>query len=150
MGLAYDVHAYTTHVSDTGSFVVYAATGQAGANRCLEAMAAEINRLQQRRVGEAELARVKQSYRGRLWLSLEDTHAVASWFGFQEILDQPGLTPEASIAEIDAVAAGDVLRVARTYLDPERSTLAAVGEVEHLNTTILGFGSDRATDGADQ
>jgi len=129
LGLAYDIHAFTTHLSDTGSLVIYAGAQREGAERLLTRIAHEIERLRTRRVSALELARAKQYYRGRLWLDLEDTFAVASWFGAQEILQHEVASPEQVMEDIARVTADDILRVARGYLQPECARLAAIGPV---------------------
>lgn len=129
LGLAYDVHAYTTHLSDTGSVVVYAGGRADRAERLLAQIGHEIARLRNRRVSSVELDRAKQYYRGRLWLDLEDTFAIASWFASQEMLQHEVFAPETVVNSVAAVTADDILRVARTYLSPECAALSAVGPV---------------------
>lgn len=132
LGLAYDIHAYSTHLSDTGSIVVYAGVDRQKTEPALGAIFQEVDRLQRRRVSDDELRKAKQYLRGRLWLGLEDTYAVAHWFGAQEILEHDVVTPAEAADATDAVSAADLLRVARTYLQPELSRLAAVGPVSDL------------------
>lgn len=129
LGLVYDVQMYATRYSDTGAIVVSAGTDAAHVTQSLEAVAREIDRVQSRRIPEAELQRAKQFYRGRLSLGLEDTHAVASWFGAQEMLHGHMMRPEEAADRIDAVSASDLLRVARQYLSSAEMRLATVGPV---------------------
>lgn len=131
--LAYDIHAYTTHFSDTGAMIVYAGTEGGKAPRVLEGVFREIDRFQRRRVPAAELRKAQQYFRGRLWLGLEDTQSVASWFGGQEMLQRDVMGPEGAARAVDSVTPDDLLRVARTYLTPEQARLAAVGPVLDLN-----------------
>jgi predicted Zn-dependent peptidase len=130
LGLAYDVHAFTSHYSDTGSVAIYAGMEAQNLERVVESVLFEVERLRRRRVTIAELSKARQYYRGRLWLGLEDTHSVASWFGAQELLEEQVVTPESAASAIEAVTADDVLRVARAYLDPSRLRIAAVGAVD--------------------
>jgi predicted Zn-dependent peptidase len=132
LGLVYDVQAYTSHFHDTGSLVVYAATDPQKTERALNGVFREIERLQRRRVADAELRKAKQYFRGRLWLGLEDTQAVASWFGGQRVLEGNLMTPEDAAAAVDAVGADDVLQGARRYLPPTETRLVAVGPVSDL------------------
>lgn len=138
--LAYDIHAYTTHFSDTGALTVYAGTEGGKAPRVLEGVFREIERLQRRRVPAAELHKAQQYFRGRLWLGLEDTQAVASWFGGQEMLRHEVMSPEGVARAVDNVTPDDLLRVARTYLGAGQARLAAVGPVLDLNleTRLIG------------
>ncbi len=131
--LAYDIHASTSHFSDTGAMVVYAGTESGKAPRVLEAVYREVDRFQKRRVPPTELRKAQQYFRGRLWLGLEDTQAVASWFGGQQMLRREVMGPEDVARAVDAVTQDDLLRVARVYMRPEHARLAAVGPVLDLN-----------------
>jgi predicted Zn-dependent peptidase len=132
LGLTYDIHAYPSSSSDTGSITIYAGVDAGRTDRALDAILREVDRLQRRRVSDAELRKAKEYFRGRLWLSLEDTFAVAAWFGSQEMLQHMIETPEDAAAATNAVSAHDVLRVARTYLQPQLLRIAAVGPVSEL------------------
>lgn len=138
--LAYDIHAYTTHFSDTGAVVVYAGTDAGKSAQVLEGVFREIERFQRRRVSAEELRKAQQYFRGRLWLGLEDTQAVASWFGGQEMLQHAVMGPEDAARAVDGVTPDDLLRVARTYLVPDAARLAAVGPVQDssLETRLAG------------
>ncbi|MBV9280240.1 MAG: insulinase family protein, partial [Chloroflexi bacterium] len=116
LGLAYDVHAFTSSFSDTGSITIYAGTDGSKSQRVLDEIAGEVERMQRRRPAESEMMKVKQYLRGRLWLGLEDTWSVANWFGGHELFHQETVTPEAAGEAIEGVTAEDVRRVARAYL----------------------------------
>jgi len=138
LGLAYDVQAYANSLSDTGSITVYAGTEQAKAERVIEAILNQVDRLRQRSISAAELHKVKQYLRGRLWLGLEDSSAVASWFGGHELLQGEVITPEHVADALDAVTVADVRRAARIYLAPEDARLAAVGPVSNIERKLGG------------
>lgn len=132
LGLAYDVHAYTTYLSDAGSFVVYAGAEANKVDRVLEAIMMEIEAVRRRRVPETELQRTKDFMRGRLWLGLEDPQAVANWFGAQEMLQHDVVTPEQAADAFDAVSADELRRVARDVLKTDVARLVVVGSVEDV------------------
>ena len=52
---------------------------------------------------------------------------MANFYGAQEILKQPVMTPEQVIAKINAVSKDEVTAVARTIFKNEGLNLAAVG-----------------------
>jgi predicted Zn-dependent peptidase len=106
--------------------------------RVLDGVLREIERLGRRRIAATELARAKQYWQGRLWLGLEETQAVAAWYGAQEILYRRIVSPQEVAARVGAVTADDVLRVARFYLSPQRAKLTAVGPVsrDRLETRL--------------
>ena len=60
-------------------------------------------------------------------LGMEETLAVSSWFGRQEVMDSEQLTVEDIVARIEAVRAEDMLAVAQRLWQPSRGQLAVVG-----------------------
>jgi predicted Zn-dependent peptidase len=136
-GLAYDVGASAGHFRDTGSVIISFGTEPQKGAEALECCVAEIDRLERRRVLDRELQKAKQFFSGRLWLALEDTNAVAGWFGSQEILQDRVVMPEEAIAAVDGVDADDVRRVARTFLRPDLMRVAAVGPTSKLTAHAL-------------
>ncbi|MCX6024497.1 MAG: insulinase family protein, partial [Chloroflexi bacterium] len=74
-----------------------------------------------------ELKKAQELSKGRLLLRMEDTRAVSSWLGGQELLTDEVLTPDDVVAKIDAVTVEDTRRVAERLFRPERMTLALVG-----------------------
>jgi predicted Zn-dependent peptidase len=136
-GLAYDVGASAAHYRDTGSVIVSFGTEPLKGAEALECCMAEIDRLERRRVQDRELQKAKQFFSGRLWLGLEDTNAVAGWFGSQEMLQDRVIMPEEAIAAVDSVDADDIRRVARTYLRPDLMRVAAVGPIGMLTRHAL-------------
>lgn len=126
-GLAYETHAYSAHYTDTGSIVLYIGTDPTKVHRALDGMVREVRRLVRRGITADELERAKRYYAGRLWLGMEDSSNVASWFGGQEILHHEVVTPSEAIGAVQAVSCADVQRVARAYLRLDVARLAAVG-----------------------
>ena len=127
-GLAYDIHSVVSHFRDTGSLLVYAGVEPKNARQALQAILEELVRLREG-VTEEELSRTKEFSKGRLFLRLEDTRAVAGWLGSQELLTGQVLTPEEVIARIDDVTGEDLKRVARYLVTGEKLNLAVVGPV---------------------
>ena len=134
-GLAYETHAYSVHYVDTGAIVLYIGTDPSKVERALDGMAREIEKMRKRGISAEELKRAQNFYAGRLWLGMEDSSSVASWFGGQEILQHDVVTPANAIQAIRDVTQEDVLRVARSYLRPDTARLAAVGP--RVDATLL-------------
>jgi predicted Zn-dependent peptidase len=126
-GLAYETHAYSVHYVDTGAIVLYIGTDPSKIDRAVDGMARELDRLRKRGVTADELERAKNYYAGRLWLGMEDSSSVASWFGGQEILHHEVVTPADAIEKVRAVTLDDVRRVARAYMVADSARLAMVG-----------------------
>jgi predicted Zn-dependent peptidase len=126
-GLCYDVHSYTSHFQDAGSFAVYAGVDPSRAPETVEALIAELARLRDEGVPEDELARAKELAKGRLLLRMEDTRAVSGWLGGQELLLGRVRTVDEVVGSIDGVTSSDVQRVARDVLVGDQLNLAVVG-----------------------
>lgn len=115
-GLAYDVHAFTTKLRDTGALGIYVGCEPKRATAAVAAAVAELRRLAREPVGEAELRRAREYVKGRLRLQLESTNAVCSFLGQQELLCGEILAPEEIVARIDAVGPDDVQAAAEGIL----------------------------------
>jgi predicted Zn-dependent peptidase len=126
LGLAYDVHSYVNRLYDTGVLGVYAGTDPAQAARAVGAIVGEMRRLASEPVGQAELVKAKEYYKGRLLLQMESTNSVATWYGGQEALMGRIEDLEATTAQIDAVTPEDITRVAKRLFS-QSIQLAAIG-----------------------
>ena len=76
---------------------------------------------------EQELHKAKEYSKGRLLLRMEDTRAVASWLGAQELLQDNVRTADEVVEMLDAVDTSDVARVSKDLLDDNKLRLAVVG-----------------------
>ena len=124
--LAYDVNSSTNFFKDCGSLVVYCGVEPKKARTAVQAIIEEFGELKEE-VPEQELTKAKEYAKGRLMLRMEDTRAVASWLGSQELLQGTIASPDHVAGEIDAVESADVARVANDLLQKEQLRLAVVG-----------------------
>ena len=129
-GLAYSVHAYHSHLQDTGVMGVYAGVDPERIEKAITAILAELDRLRQELVDEEELTKTKEFAKGRLMLHMENTHAVAAWLGSQELLTGEVLTVDEVVKRVDAVTSEDLQRVAQEFFRPGRLNLAVIGPFE--------------------
>jgi len=116
LGLAYDVHSFTQKHRDTGYLAVYIGVDPKKAVEAVNAAIAECRKLQEDEVTPEELDRAKEFTKGRLRLELETTNGVAFWLCYQELLLKEIRTIEEEVAQIDAVSAADIKRVANDVL----------------------------------
>ena len=126
LGLAYDVHSYVNRMFDTGVLGIYAGTEPRQAARAVGAIVGQLRRLCDELVPSAELTKAKEFFKGRLLLQMESTNSVATWYGGQEVLTGKIEGVEEIIAQIDAVTADDLMRVAR-QLFSQALQLAVIG-----------------------
>ncbi len=125
--LAYDVQSYEANFTDVGHLVVYAGVAPDRTKEAVAAALAEITRLRDEPVGEAELARVRDFVKGRIELRLEGTSGVSSWLAGQEMFYERIRTVDEISAIVDSITAADLQRIARQYLRPELAYVAAIG-----------------------
>ena len=115
-GLAYDVHSFTSKHHDGGYFAVYAGVDPSKAEEAVKAIGAELEKMVEEPVPEAELTKAREYTKGRLKLGLESTNAMASWLGQQELLAGRIRSLQEVVASIDAVDQATIQRVAQRVL----------------------------------
>jgi predicted Zn-dependent peptidase len=112
-GLAYSVFSNLTTYSDAGALTVYAGCAAEKVGEVVDLTLQELRDLRADAVPADELQRSKDHLKGSLMLSLENTPSRMSQLARQEIYFGRQFTLDELLAGIDAVSAGDVLRVAR-------------------------------------
>jgi predicted Zn-dependent peptidase len=125
-GLAYDVHSYVSHFQDTGAAVISAGVDPKKLPATIAAVLEELERLKDG-IPEEEVVKAREFIKGRLQLRMEDTRAVASWLGGQELLRNEILTVDDVVRIIDGVDAASLQRVAREVYRRDAMNLAVVG-----------------------
>jgi predicted Zn-dependent peptidase len=125
-GLAYDVQSTTSNYRDTGALVVYCGVEPSKTNDAVKTIVQEFQGMHEV-PSEQELNKAREYSKGRLLLRMEDTRAVASWLGAQELLQNSVSTPEEVVSFLDAVEPSDIARVATDLLNDEKMRLAVVG-----------------------
>lgn len=143
LGLAYAVDSYTSNLADTGVTGVYAAVAPERALEALAAILAQLQRLRVEPVEDNALRSAKEYIKGRMLLGMEDTMAVAGWFGRQEAMGVEKLSVEQIIERVEAVSAGDLMQLANRLFLARRSQLAVVGphkraETAHFKALLAG------------
>jgi predicted Zn-dependent peptidase len=126
-GLAYAVDSSLSMLDETGLLVIYAGVDAGRAPQALRALIAELDRLRQEPVPETELHKAREFVKGRLLLGLEDSSALASWYGRQTLLLGRIWTPDDVLAAYERVTAADIQRLARTLFTGNQLFLSAVG-----------------------
>ena len=125
--LVYDVSTFSAMYADTGTFGIHAGFDPEDAERVVDAILEQLDRISTDPVAASELDRARAYTRGRLELRMEDSGAVAGWIGTGEALLPRIMTVEEVIERLDAVTVDDLLRVARAYLAPAQARLAVLG-----------------------
>jgi predicted Zn-dependent peptidase len=115
-GLVYDVHSFMTRLSDSGVLGIGLACEPKQAATALEAAIAELHKLADEPVGDAELTKAVEYTKGRLLLGLESTSALCEYAGQQLLLQGQILEPEELVARIESVEAAQVSALAARLL----------------------------------
>ncbi len=126
-GLAYDIGSYFNSYYETGNLVVSAGVDPSRTKEAVSAIVTELARLCNEPVPNDELERIKAYVRGGILLGLEGTQQVASWLGSQECLYNRIRDVDEVIANVNAVSAQDIQRVAQVCFAPEWRRLAIIG-----------------------
>lgn len=125
-GLAYAVSSSTQEGLEPGYISVYMGTDVSKLEDSLKGIRAELDRIRQEPVSEAEIERSKRFIIGNYELDLQKNASVAALtayhaaygLGTGEIFRYP--------ERIEAVTQQDILRVAKKYIRPEASVLSVI------------------------
>lgn len=131
-GLAYDIGSGLVDYTDAGSIEISAGVDPAGLREALVAILDELVRLRDEVVPAGELDKAKRYMAGGLELRMDETRHVASWIGGQEALHDRVLTLEEALAELEAVTADDIARLAGELIRDDGLRLAAVAPARYL------------------
>jgi predicted Zn-dependent peptidase len=143
-GMAYAVYSFASQYTDTGLIGVYVGTREENLGTCVEICAEQIGEIAAGRLRKGELARAKESLKGRIMLSMESTSNRMSRLGKSLITDTELLSFERIIAEIEAVEEDAVSELAGVLLTPERLSAAGVGPDEERFKAAIDGGVTRA------
>ncbi len=115
-GLVYDVHSFMSRMSDTGVLGIGLACEPRQAATAVEAAVAELRKLADDPVGDAELTKAREYAKGRLLLQLESTSALGEYAGQQLLLQGRIVEPEELVARLEFVEAAQVRELAERLL----------------------------------
>ncbi|MBI5621263.1 insulinase family protein [Candidatus Falkowbacteria bacterium] len=128
-GLAYSVRASNSPYQDSGCLMIQAGLDKKRWRTAVEVMLAEIEDIKQHGPRPEELHLAKEFVRGHLAISLEDSAALAQWYGQQQLLTGATLSPETKIKKLLAVSGRAVQTAAQTICCAARLNLAIIGPV---------------------
>jgi predicted Zn-dependent peptidase len=129
-GLAYSVFSDVQAYRDTGALVVYAGTAQETAEKTLQLILKEFERLKREPVTAEELQRARDNFKASLMFSMESTGARMSNLARQEIYLGRFLGFDELLAKIDAVTPERIQAAAREFFQPEKVAVSAVGRLD--------------------
>lgn len=141
MGVCYYVFTEIEDYTDHGVFSISAGVDTKRAPEVIKVILEECGRLINEPVSDTELQKTKDYLVGNMYLGLETTNTLASFYAFQEIAKGELQTPEEVEREIRSVTAKDVQKVAKDLFKNEKLNLAIIGNIEDKKalTKVLSF-----------
>ncbi|MEE8046224.1 MAG: pitrilysin family protein [Dehalococcoidia bacterium] len=125
-GLAYDIHSGTHFFSDCGALIVESGIDPARVDEAIPVILAELGKMRDG-VTEAEWSQALELTKGRMMLRMEESRAVSSFLGIQELLRDKVETVDEVLEKVSAVTREDIKRVANRVIKSENLVLAIVG-----------------------
>ncbi len=140
LGLAYAVSSAHESYSNRGFLTTYIGVDHSNVEKTIRAALEEYKNMCEKEVPAKELRRVKDYIRGTTLIGLEQSNAVASFVGTEEMISGKPLTVDEVFAKIEAVRAEDICAVAKEIMRPERLNLAMIGPFKepHSFKKLLG------------
>jgi predicted Zn-dependent peptidase len=125
-GLAYSVHASIEPLADAAVLDVSGATSHGKVSKLVGGVLELLAEFRNSPVDAAELARVKRRYETDLIASVDDSAAMAGWFGGTALYYSPP-NLDTRRKQMGSVGPDDIVRVARRVVRPSRLAVAVVG-----------------------
>ena len=136
-GLAYDVSSSINHFRDCGSMVVYCGVEPRKTNDAVRAVMRQLAGMREE-APERELHKAREYATGRLLLRMEDSRAVASWMGSQELLQDQLCSVDEILGQLQAVTPADISQLATRLFQEDQLRLALVGP-QGAQKTLAGL-----------
>jgi predicted Zn-dependent peptidase len=137
MGVGYYVSADNDSSADHGVFSVSTGVDNSRVAEVVTAILEEFKKLRDIPVSVEELRKVKDHLNGSLMLSLESSDSRAEFCAGQEIMKKEIKNPDQLAAEIEAVTAEDIQKVAVTIFTDDRLNLALVGRFKEADLRAI-------------
>jgi predicted Zn-dependent peptidase len=129
-GLAYAVGSYNEQYTDSGLVATYVGTREENVEQVCSIIGGELERLRREPVSGEELARAKESVKGRLVLSSESTGARMSRISRATLFGLPIYSLDEMLAKVDAVSVEDLTELADELYGVEWLSAACIGRDE--------------------
>jgi predicted Zn-dependent peptidase len=137
-GLCYYISTGREYYDDVGYIVTQAGVtnNKEKVNEALQATLEQHTAMRNGDFTDEEIAKAKQLMRGRFIMSLEDSQAIAEYYGIRELFETSKLSPEEMLEKIDAVTRQEIIDVARYCFVPEKMNFAIIGPFKDKDFTI--------------
>jgi predicted Zn-dependent peptidase len=126
-GLAYYVFGINNAYTDAGSLYAQAGVDINRIDEAVETIVVELKRIAEEPVPADELEKARNSAKGRFVLQLESPHGLLMFGLRREVLEGRAVEPSEILAQLDAVTAEDIQRVAQDVIGSNGLNLALIG-----------------------
>ncbi len=128
-GLCYYISTGRELYADTGYIVTQAGVtnNKKKLQESIDVVLAEHMKITKGDFTEDDIHKAKEMLKGRLLLSLEDSHDTASLVGSRYLLEERIVYPDQIIAKLEAVKKEDVVNVAKQLFIPSNLNVAVIG-----------------------
>ena len=118
-GIAYQVNSFLNSFFDVSTFGVYLSTNDKMMDKALDIIYKEFKKIKEKKISSRELDKAKESLKGNLILSLENTSNRMIRMAQSEIYFDRIKTVEESIGKIETITESDILEIANELLNEE-------------------------------
>lgn len=140
-GLCYFIRSEVSPYTDSGIFSIQAGLDNTRIVPAIAAILGELRRFKHELVSSEELAMAKEYIKGQMALKLEDSSAVASWYGRQSVLTGKLISPTLRIKTLETVTAEQVRQVAKQLFTTSHLNIASIGpqpiKLSSLKSTLV-------------
>jgi len=126
-GLAYYISSEPADFQDCGALGVAAGVDIDRAEEAVKVILDEFSKIKNKSIHEEELHRAKENLKGRLYLGLEESFAVAEFLAEQELFWGKTEDPDELVRKYQKVTPEDIQKFAREFFIPKNLNLAIVG-----------------------
>ncbi|MBM2820546.1 MAG: peptidase protein [Candidatus Berkelbacteria bacterium] len=126
-GLAYYISSDIADFCDAGVLGVSAGVDINRAEEAVKVILDEFTKVKTEKVSPEELKRSKENMKGRLYLGLEESFAVADFLAEQQLFWEKIDDPEELVKKYEKVTAEDILNFAQKHFTSKNLNLAIIG-----------------------
>jgi zinc protease len=132
LGLTYGIYSHFDAREYPGSFQIAVETKNQNTNQALSEILKELKKLTEKGVSQSELSEAKAYLTGSFPLRMDTNAKMVRLLSAVEMYDLGFDFPEKYVKLINQVTTEDILRVARTYLNPDKFLLVVVGNQKEI------------------
>ncbi len=137
-GLAYAIRSDVQKHQDTGAFVINMGVENGKASRALDVVLRELDKIHGKEVGEGELNRAKEFFKGQFLLALEESLNHMLWMGEKLLTIKHIPDINEILKKINSVSGRDLKNVAKKIFSSRHLNLAVIGPLSEKEKAAIG------------